>query len=335
MALETRPVFLDDDDPAPPRQRPANEARILPLGQRRAPEWLTRPGDELDAPPDPDAPEAERPGLVIPVLTRPGLPETPVIPAMPVTPATPVLPTTPVEMEPGIERGCGVTWEAAPATAGEPVSAGPAAAEPEETPRPRRPRVSDPSAPWVPAASSVPVPRLKLVEAPAPGVEAEPVGSVPPTTPEMPPVAQDGPGPSPAAPPPLAEPWWIVALDNLRASRRAQAAVAVALASLVLLALWMWPRGVGTTPLSQIRKHPARYDGREVVVRGRVGDDVFSVGNGWAFYLLQGRDTIVAFSLLRSPEPRRVVTVKGQISTGFLDGMPRQALFEGTAPAGK
>ena len=127
------------------------------------------------------------------------------------------------------------------------------------------------------------------------------------------------------------EPWWVVALDNLRANRRAQLAVAGVLAVVVVTAAWMWPRGVGTTPLSQIRRHPSEFDGRDVVVRGRVGDDVFAVGAGWAFYLMQGRDTIVAFSLSRMPEPRKVVTLKGQVSTGFLDGMPRQALFEGGA----
>ena len=54
----------------------------------------------------------------------------------------------------------------------------------------------------------------------------------------------------------------------------------------------------------------------------------FFVGGGFAFYLMQGRDTIVAFTRVTAPEPRTVVTVTGQVSTGFLDGVPRQALFE-------
>jgi hypothetical protein len=43
---------------------------------------------------------------------------------------------------------------------------------------------------------------------------------------------------------------------------------------------------------------------------------------------MQGRDTIVAFARARAPQPHEVLTVKGQVSTGFLDGLPRQALFE-------
>jgi hypothetical protein len=33
------------------------------------------------------------------------------------------------------------------------------------------------------------------------------------------------------------------------------------------------------------------------------------------------------------PKPHDVITVKGQVSTGFLDGVPRQALFEDTTRA--
>ena len=62
-------------------------------------------------------------------------------------------------------------------------------------------------------------------------------------------------------------------------------------------------------------------------VNGRVGE-VFHVGGGYAFYLLQGRDTIVVFTRSRVPVPRQNVTVVASVSTGFLDGAPRQALFE-------
>jgi hypothetical protein len=70
-----------------------------------------------------------------------------------------------------------------------------------------------------------------------------------------------------------------------------------------------------------------------VTVRGRVGEDVFAVGAGWAFYLVQGRDTIVVFTRIQAPKPHEVITVKGQVSTGFLDGVPRQALFEDATTA--
>jgi hypothetical protein len=134
-----------------------------------------------------------------------------------------------------------------------------------------------------------------------------------------------------AVPPPLAalrEPWWVIAIDSLRTSRSVQIGTAVAFAALVLMAGWLWPRGVGTTALSELRRHPSRFDGRTVTVRGRVGDDVFAVGAGWAFYLVQGRDTMVTFTRSQRPEPHDVIRMKGQVSTGFLDGVPRQALFE-------
>ena len=109
--------------------------------------------------------------------------------------------------------------------------------------------------------------------------------------------------------------------------------MAAGVVALALLAFWMWPRGVGTTSLSDVRRNPSQFDGRAVVVRGRVGDDVFAVGTGWAFYLMQGRDTIVTFTRSQTPTPREVITVKGQVSTGFLDGVPRQALFEDASTA--
>jgi hypothetical protein len=315
-------VLFDDDDQASRTPEPAHRAKIVPFGARRAPDWLTGPGEDMCAAEDPQAPEPEPPSMPAPVLTRPCAPE--------------------VEMDPGIEPASASAFAVPPGpTPG--AGARPVKAEPERTvepplaePRPPKPkRVSDPSGPWAPVASSVPLPKLSLVEKPEPepagAAEAPP--SVPPPSPgTLPGQDDDLRRPVLVAPAPLVEPWWVVALDNLRANRRAQLAVVGALVAVVVLASWMWPRGVGTTPLSQIRRHPSDFDGREVVVRGRVGDDVFAVGAGWAFYLMQGRDTIVAFSLSRTPEPREVVTLKGQVSTGFLDGMPRQALFEGGAP---
>jgi hypothetical protein len=304
-------VFDDDDIPVSKEQDRAPQAKILPFGPRRTPDWLTGPGDDLGAAPGPDAPDVEGAATPAPVLTRP---------------VAPVPPQ--VTMDPGIEPASVSAFAVRP----EP----PAKAEPDrtsaqsaiETRRPKRQRVSDPSAPWVPVASSVPVPRLSLVEKPEPDAE-RPAAAAPPPRPSGLPGREDDLRRPTAVPPALlVEPWWVVAFDNLRTNRRAQLAVVVALAAVIMLGAWMWPRGVGTTPIWQIRRHPVDYDGRDVVVRGRVGDDVFAVGGGWAFFLMQGRDTIVAFSLSRMPEPRKVVTMKGQVSTGFLDGMPRQALFE-------
>lgn len=316
-------MLTHDDDHVSKEQDAAPPAKILPFPPRRSPDWLASPADDLGAVDDPDAPRAPM-ATPAPVLTRPGV-------AMPR-----------VELESGIESASASAFAPPPAAAvpppPEPSATAPAPASPPmDPPRPKRQRVSDPSAPWVPAASSVPVPRLSLVEKPA----AQPEAKAAEAGPVAAPVARALPGReedlrrpavAPPAPVVLAEAWWVVALDNLRVNRRAQLIVAGGLVAVALLAAWMWPRGVGTTPLSQIRRHPAKFDGREVVVRGRVGDDVFAVGAGWAFYLMQGRDTIVAFSLTRMPEARKVVTLKGQVSTGFLDGRPRQALFEGGAP---
>jgi hypothetical protein len=136
--------------------------------------------------------------------------------------------------------------------------------------------------------------------------------------------------PPEAALPPLVEPWWVVLLDDLRTKRSTQlVAVACALAVAGLL-YFRSSREAATIPLSKIRGNPALFDGRSVVVRGKIGE-VYPVGGGYAFYLMQGRDTIVAFTTTRVPMPRQKVVVRGQVTTGFLDGTPRQALFESSS----
>jgi hypothetical protein len=300
-------VFSDADDlerDDPPAFAPG---KILSLPSRATPEWLVGPADGLGAAADPcgeATDEAPPETLPQPVLRRPGAPAP--VPGIVAKPAPEVAVT-------GTEK----------AEKSEPVA------------EPARPRRAAPPGIWAPVASSVPSLRLVL---PA---EPEPV--------------EDGPAPAPptsfrglpgrdsqdlprvvAVQPPLAalqEPWWVIAIDGLRTSRRAQLGVAVALAALILVAYWSWPRGVGTTSLSELRRYPSRFDGRAVVVRGRVGDDVFAVGAGWAFYLVQGRDTIVTFTRTQMPKPHDVATVRGQVSTGFLDGVPRQALFEDSSRA--
>jgi hypothetical protein len=208
------------------------------------------------------------------------------------------------------------------------------AAEAEVVAEPARPRRAALPGIWAPVASSVPSLRLALPAEPESVVGGP--ASAPPARFHGP-SGQEGDLPRlVAAPPPLAalqEPWWVIAIDGLRTSRSVQIGAAVAFLVLVLLAGWLWPRGAGTASLSELRRYPSRFDGQAVVVRGRVGDDVFTVGAGWAFYLMQGRDTIVTFTRSQMPKPHDVITVKGQVSTGFLDGVPRQALFEDTPPA--
>lgn len=124
----------------------------------------------------------------------------------------------------------------------------------------------------------------------------------------------------------LKESWWVVAVDALRSDRRIQLGLG-ALAAVAIAASLLQPREDARTSLATIRRNPDRFDARLVTVEGRVGE-VFAVGGGYAFYLHQGRDTLVVFTRARRPESRTKVRVKGSISTGFLDGLPRQALFE-------
>jgi len=299
-----------DDSRSHERPDPA-PGKILPFASRRTPDWLTGPGDDLFEAADSREDAAARdPAAAFP---RPVL----VHPAASARPAAPA----PEPSEESAGAGSGADEP------GEPSDVD-GDAETAAT------RPSPPAAAWVPVASSVPIPRLVL---PAePGVIEE---EAPPRRPVRPAGLPGGDedlvraAASPPALEPLDEPWWLVALDALRTNRRVQLVVGGALACVVLLSYWMWPRGVGSTPLAEVRRHPTRYDGRVVVVRGKVGDDVFAVGSGWAFYLMQGRDTIVAFTRRHNPLPHEVVTVKGQVSTGFLDGSPRQALFEDSSGA--
>jgi hypothetical protein len=210
-------------------------------------------------------------------------------------------------------------------------SAKPAA--PGAPPAPARP------VPWTAAASSVP--RLRLEPAPPPAPARARAGApakgddeeeneasarldaiaFPDDAPATPVAAR--PGPTLA---PLREAWWLIALEELRSNRRTQILVAVALVG--ALAAWIfWPQGQRGTDLANIRQHPDKFDSHIVRVSGRVGE-VFNVGSGYAFYLHQGRDTIVVFTRSRVPVPRSNVTVVAAVSTGFLDGAPRQALFE-------
>jgi len=115
------------------------------------------------------------------------------------------------------------------------------------------------------------------------------------------------------------------ALALLSSPRVRLVAVVVVLS---VVAIVLRPKGKDDTiSISAIRHHPERFDGRAVKIKGRVGE-VFVVGGGYAFYLHQGRDTMVVFSRSRVPVRREEVTIAGSISNGILDGKSRQALFE-------
>ena len=110
---------------------------------------------------------------------------------------------------------------------------------------------------------------------------------------------------------------------------KSQPLIFVALAVIGVVALMMFrPKSdEQTVSIAAIHRHPERFDGRPVKIKGRVGE-VYEVGGGYAFYLRQGRDDIVVFTRSRVPVRREEVTIEGSISNGVLDGKTRQALFE-------
>ena len=107
--------------------------------------------------------------------------------------------------------------------------------------------------------------------------------------------------------------------------------LAALVAGLIGYFVWHVTRDTGES-VTRIRHYPARFDGQTVMLRGRVGE-TFQMGTSWAYYLHQGRDTIVVFSRIHAPVKDSKVKVVGSISMGYLDGQPRPALFESeTAP---
>jgi hypothetical protein len=302
MAMESSMGSPEETEPEV-EQHSLRPGKVLPFVPRRRPDWLTGPSDDVSAAAEVEEKRDAEPGGKSPdgpLLVRPSSPR----------PAA----------EPSPELGAQTSGDEAEREAS-PEQAGP---DP--------PPLKSPTGAWTAAGSSVPVPRLAL------STEAEKEDEDRPDEAEAP--AGWLPGGdedrhvavAPHALAPLHEPWWLIALDALRTDLRVQLAAAGGIGVLALLAYCLWPHGMDATPLSRIRRHPAAYDGRMVTVRGRVGDDVFAVGSGWAYFLVQGRDTIVTFARTRTPRPHEAVTVKGQVSTGFLDGIARQALFE--APPG-
>lgn len=123
-------------------------------------------------------------------------------------------------------------------------------------------------------------------------------------------------------------PWWMQVPEALRTDRRLQ--LLAGLGVVLLLVIAFFPRGERGVSLGELKKRADHFDGQDVKVKGKVGE-VFSVGGGYAFYLHQGRDTMVVFTRTRQPKPRQTLQIVGHVSTGYLDGRPRLALFENPA----
>ncbi len=233
------------------------------------------------------------------------------------------------------------------------------AAPPQQGPHP----APEKAVAWTAAASSLPTLRVLAEGTPATKAAAgasssadarlgprAPLAAVPRRTAAAPMLGEDedggfpddagaAPAPRAASAPPEAtraprsapprEAWWLVALDALRSEPKVQ--ILAGLAVVLVALLVFWPHGERSVALGELRRHPQGWDGRVVRVRGQVGE-IFSVGGGYAFYLHQGRDTLVVFTRSRTPRARDRISVSGSITTGWLDGVPRQALFEDAAP---
>ncbi len=102
------------------------------------------------------------------------------------------------------------------------------------------------------------------------------------------------------------------------------------LVAVAIAAVMMRPKEEFTS-IRHIKTHAREMDGQLVNIRGTVGQS-FPVGGGFAFYLHQSRDTIVVFTRNRTPIERKHIKLMGTVSTGYLDGAPRAAIFEDPQP---
>lgn len=187
---------------------------------------------------------------------------------------------------------------------------------------------------WSAAASSVPkltvVRRSETPLEPGEDEDRSPFGAVDdPMTPDD--AATAGAEPSLAPEPklhPLHEPWYLVWGEAVATNRKLQIAAVALLALGALLLSRPWSGQSGTS-LGGILRHPERYEGRTVAVHGEVLES-FDIGDAHVFHLRQGRDTVVVFSPTRRPRLHQRLEVVGTVSTGYLDGQPRVAIFEGS-----
>jgi hypothetical protein len=309
---------LPDDDrtPAvepPPAQRPdwlvgADEGVAAEQGRQKTagtplPFKLNSAADRAADPEVMAAKEVERP--IAPI--RPVAPQGPPAPPKPVawTAASSSVPTLKGQSPPASPK----------ATSGAKPAARPAAAAGE--PGPARSGAAS-NAAHRGAAPGEPAERAPMPDFDPPADGEEDAASFP---------TEAAPAPRPRPMPrPLEEPWWVIALDTLRANR----AVQLGIGGVILITLtiyFFWPHSEPGVSLRSLRHDAARWDGHIVRVEGRVGE-VFPMGDGYAYNLHQGRDTIVVFTRTHHPISRQNVTVVGSVTTGFLDGEAHQAIFE-------
>jgi hypothetical protein len=201
---------------------------------------------------------------------------------------------------------------------------------PRETPA--APAKSEPPKAWTAAAPSVP--KLTIVPKRERPQQAPEISDEPPTTSAPEESLEHEESEARVVAPvipirPPDEPLWMVWAEILATHRPLQIGLAVTIVGLVTVAYWPRQDGRGV-PLGEIRKHPEKFEGRSVKVQGKVGE-VFDIGSGYVFHLIQGRDTVVVFSPARRPETHAKVRVAGNVTTGYLDGVARVAIFEAAA----
>src|SRR5262245_19091239 len=220
----------------------------------------------------------------------------------------------------------------------------PAAAPGEAPPPPRRPArpialqrpagsqppaASEPPAPeaWSAAGSSIP----KLTVVPVrerPARESEPEDELAIADGLEAGLEDEEGEKAPESQAPLApeEAWWLVAIETLAIHRLLQIGLGVVAARLLLSTFWPRKENASAS-IAAIKQHPQRFEGQSVRIKGEVVE-VFDVGSNVVFQLRQHRDTLVVFSPSRRPTVHERVMVQGTVSTGYLDGTPRVALFE-------
>ena len=120
-------------------------------------------------------------------------------------------------------------------------------------------------------------------------------------------------------------PWYMRLPEILSTNRTAQ--LLLVLVAVAIAAFLFWPRDEKTTSIGHLKEQPQRYADTQVRVNGRVAE-VWPVGGSFAYTLVQGRDTIVVFTRWHQPRRQDRITVIGTLSSGFLDGQSRLAIFE-------
>lgn len=123
---------------------------------------------------------------------------------------------------------------------------------------------------------------------------------------------------------------WIEKIRTLANANPKIAAIVLAAVSLITAGIYFMTRTEKTTSLAFVREQAASLDGQTVTVEGKIGE-VYQMGSSYAYLLHQGRDTVVIYTRTSHPIPGERVVISGSVSTGFLDGVPRVAIFQNSA----